>query len=99
MPCATDGGLRLAPGVVPRGLETPWLYHSGRDELYELSPDAFDFIERVGRGEEPPVAEEDRLFVESCLAEGLLLHGPGAMGVRWTAGRSAAHRCATWNCC
>ncbi len=88
MPCATDGGFRLAPGVVPRGLEAPCLYHLERDELYELSPDAFAFIERVARGEAAPVAEEDRPFIDSCLAEGLLLHGPGAAGVRWTAGRS-----------
>jgi radical SAM protein with 4Fe4S-binding SPASM domain len=88
MPSATERRLRLATGVVPRRLESPSLYHIGRDELYELSPDAFDFITRVANGEDPALPDRDRPFVDTCLAEGLLETGSACGPPRWTAGEA-----------
>jgi radical SAM protein with 4Fe4S-binding SPASM domain len=62
----------LAPGCFLRQLEAPSLYDSRSDELYELSPDAFDFLLACARGEAPVMPVQDLAFLDFCLAEDLV---------------------------
>lgn len=64
--------LRLADQCALKRLEAPCLYDAGRDELYELSPDAFAFLLRCSRGERPGLEEKDQPFLRTCLEAGLL---------------------------
>jgi len=78
-----DAYLRLAPGVSLKRLELPFLYHVGRDELFELDHGALAFLARCDgtlRGRE--LAPDDG-FMEYCLDEELieLLSEPDAVPV------------------
>ncbi len=53
-------------------LEEYCLFDIENDELYELSLDGFQFLERISRGENPSVREEDEEFIQFCLAEHLI---------------------------
>jgi MoaA/NifB/PqqE/SkfB family radical SAM enzyme len=75
MPWPTEF-LSLGRGTVPKLLERPSLYHTGRDELYELSDDAFAFVAAAARGEVTGATPVDGDFLETCLAEGLLEFTP-----------------------
>jgi radical SAM protein with 4Fe4S-binding SPASM domain len=64
--------IRLEDQCVLKRLEAPCLYDAGRDELYELSPDAFTFLLRCSQGERPGLGEKDQPFLRTCLEEGLV---------------------------
>jgi radical SAM protein with 4Fe4S-binding SPASM domain len=55
-------------------LEEPCVYRRDRDDLYELTEDAFGFLERSVDG--APAAGADPEFLETCLAEGILVREP-----------------------
>ena len=64
--------LCLHPKSVLKNLEQPFVYHMGRDELYEIDERARDFLLRCNgelRGKE---LTTDADFVEYCLEEGIL---------------------------
>ena len=62
---------RLAEGVVWRGLETPHLFHIGRDELYELDKGGLEFLDDLDLGRR--VSEIGRQEVlEFAVSEGLV---------------------------
>jgi radical SAM protein with 4Fe4S-binding SPASM domain len=63
----------LSPHSVLKHLEEPILYDVKNDELYELSPDAFQFFLRCSQVEYPPVREEDKEFIQYCLSENLII--------------------------
>ncbi len=62
----------LSPHSTLKHLEEPYLYDIERDELYELSWDAFQFFIRCARGETPEFKKEDEPFIEYCLSENLI---------------------------
>ncbi len=64
--------LRLHPKVALKGLEKPFVYHIGRDELYEIDDRARDFLTRCDGTLRREELTCDSEFVEYCLAEGLL---------------------------
>ncbi len=71
---APDRYLALSAGVVLRNLETPALYDTVRDELYELSPDAFAFLAACAAGEpaaSAPGAADAASLVATLLSERL----------------------------
>jgi len=65
--------LALAPHAVLKRLETPALYDTRADELYELDEEGLRFLaggpSRAAAGRSPETAA----FVDYCLAEGLLV--------------------------
>lgn len=64
--------LRLHPQAALKSLEKPFVYHMGRDELYEIDDRAQDFLthcDGTHRGEE---LTSDAAFVAYCIEEGLL---------------------------
>jgi radical SAM protein with 4Fe4S-binding SPASM domain len=66
----------LAPDVSLKRLETPCAYDRAADDLFELTDDAFAFLERALGG--APAADADPEFLAACLAEGILIeHDPG----------------------
>ena len=64
--------LILTPPSFLKHLEEPYLFSIETDELYELNLDAYQFLLRLCRGENPPVPEGDREFIQFCLDEGLI---------------------------
>jgi radical SAM protein with 4Fe4S-binding SPASM domain len=64
--------LTLAPHCSLKRLEEPSLYDIEKDELYELSQDAFEFLLRCSQGERPTVKKEDEEFIQYCLSENLI---------------------------
>ena len=64
--------LVLTPPSFLKHLEEPYLFSIETDELYELNLDAYQFLLRLCRGENPPVPEGDREFIQFCLDEGLI---------------------------
>ena len=53
-------------------LEALYLFDIENDELYELSPEAYQFLLRTCQGENPSLREEDREFIQFCLDEHLI---------------------------
>jgi len=64
--------VQLAPHCVLKRLEQPYLYDIEKDDLYELSPDAYEFLLQCLQGKSPPLREEDREFIQTCLSENLI---------------------------
>jgi radical SAM protein with 4Fe4S-binding SPASM domain len=64
--------LILTPHSVLKNLEEPYLYDIDNDELYELNADAYQFLIKIGQGENPPVRKEDEEFIRLCLSENLI---------------------------
>jgi MoaA/NifB/PqqE/SkfB family radical SAM enzyme len=62
----------LSPLSVLKNLEGPYLYHIETDELYEISPDAFQFFLQICQGKNPPIQEKDKDFIQKCLSENLI---------------------------
>ena len=62
----------LTPHSVLKNLEEPYLYDVESDELYELNTDAYQFLLKICRGENPPIREEDEEFIRFCLSENLI---------------------------
>jgi len=75
------GHLALAPHVVLKRLETPALYDILADALYELDEEGFRFLAAGPTRGNPLRSAEAAAFVESCLAEGLLVASPTAVRV------------------
>lgn len=64
----------LTPHSILKTLEEPYLYDIGNDELYELNADAYQFLIKIGQGENPPVRKEDEEFIRFCLSENLITY-------------------------
>jgi radical SAM protein with 4Fe4S-binding SPASM domain len=64
--------LRLCPKVAIKNLETPFVYHIGRDELYEIDDKALSFLTRCDGASKGEDLTSDDGFVEYCLDEGIL---------------------------
>jgi radical SAM protein with 4Fe4S-binding SPASM domain len=64
--------ITLTPQCGLKNLEELYLYDIENDELYELSPDAFQFLLKSIRGENLPIREEDQEFIRFCLSENLI---------------------------
>lgn len=67
-----DKCIVLTPYSVLKNLEEPCLYDIEKDELYELNTDAYQFLLKICRGENPPVRKEDEEFIQFCLSENLI---------------------------
>jgi radical SAM protein with 4Fe4S-binding SPASM domain len=65
--------INLTPHSVLKNLEEPYLYDIKSDELYELNTDAYQFLLKICRGENPPIREEDKEFIRFCLSENLIV--------------------------
>ncbi len=68
--------LRLHPKSVLKNLERPYVYHIGRDELYEIDDRAFDFLLRCNGQSLGKELTADSGFVTYCLKEGILEEHP-----------------------
>jgi radical SAM protein with 4Fe4S-binding SPASM domain len=64
--------IRLADHCVLKNLEEPYLYDIEKDDLYELSSDAFQFLLKCSQGEHPPIRKEDEEFIRYCLSQNLI---------------------------
>jgi radical SAM protein with 4Fe4S-binding SPASM domain len=64
--------LRLHPQSALKNLEHPFVYHTGRDELYEIDQRAQDFLLRCDGRSFGKDLTTDSEFVEYCLEEGIL---------------------------
>lgn len=64
--------LRLHPQAALKSLEHEYVYHIGRDELYEIDPTATAFLLRCDGSAPGAALTADDAFVTYCLAEGLL---------------------------
>jgi radical SAM protein with 4Fe4S-binding SPASM domain len=64
--------LALGPQVFLKRLEGPFLYHVGRDELYEIDDRALLFLSRCDGTQRGAELTDDQDFVSFCLKEGLL---------------------------
>jgi radical SAM protein with 4Fe4S-binding SPASM domain len=64
--------LRLHPKSALKNLEQPFVYHTGRDELYEIDERAQDFLLRCNGQSFGKELTTDADFVEYCLEEGIL---------------------------
>jgi radical SAM protein with 4Fe4S-binding SPASM domain len=66
--------IRLTPSCVLKNLEEPYLYDIENDDLYELSPDAYQFLLRCSQGESPLIRKEDEEFIQYCLSQNLITY-------------------------
>jgi len=63
----------ISPHCALKHLEEPYLYDIEKDELYELSKDAFEFLTQCSQGESPKIKKEDEEFIQFCLTENLII--------------------------
>ncbi|MCF8111313.1 MAG: radical SAM protein [Desulfobacteraceae bacterium] len=76
--------LRLHPGAALKILETPFVYHTQKDELYEIDKNALEFLKLCNgtrRGKQ--LTDQDE-FVEYCIEEQILelLDAPEEISIR-----------------
>ncbi|MFC1669601.1 radical SAM/SPASM domain-containing protein [Spirochaetota bacterium] len=64
--------LKLSPNVALKRLEEPYIYHMGRDELYEIDERAEKFMLTCDGSSTGAELTSDGEFVEFCIDEGLL---------------------------
>jgi radical SAM protein with 4Fe4S-binding SPASM domain len=64
--------LSLHPRVFLKRLEQPYLYHTERDELYEIDEQALLFLSRCDGSAKGGSFSADGEFISFCLEEGLL---------------------------
>lgn len=64
--------INLNPDCTLKALEKPYLYNIEKDELYELSEDAFEFLKKCSKGKTPDLREEDDHFIQFCINENLI---------------------------
>lgn len=69
---AGDGFLVPAAGCVLKRLETPYLYNTRSDQLYELDEEAFAYLASSPPAAEVPEEGGARELVRYCLGKGLL---------------------------
>lgn len=67
-----DFYLSLADGMHLKKLEQPCLYDAAADELYELSPEALDFLSHCDGTQTMGELQPESNFLEQCLDEGVL---------------------------
>lgn len=67
-----DGYLRLHPQAALKKLELPFVYHIGKDELYEIDRSALDFLRRCNGSLKGSELDVDDDFITFCLDEELL---------------------------
>jgi radical SAM protein with 4Fe4S-binding SPASM domain len=67
--------LTLHPQVFLKRLEVPFLYHVGRDELYEIDDPALHFLSQCDGTRRGLELTADHEFVSFCLEEGLVETG------------------------
>ncbi|MBE0427449.1 MAG: radical SAM protein [Nitrospirae bacterium] len=60
----------LSEKAVLKWLETPSVYHIGKDDLYELDSESFDFLRHCASDRE--CLSEDIEFIDYCLKENIL---------------------------
>lgn len=71
-PTWQTGYLRLHRRAALKRLEMPYVYHVGRDDLYEIDESALAFLSRCDGSARGAELTSDAQFVEFCLAEELL---------------------------
>jgi radical SAM protein with 4Fe4S-binding SPASM domain len=64
--------INLTPHSILKNLEEHYLYDIENDELYEISPDAFQFFLKTCQGEKPATRKEDEEFIQFCLSQNLI---------------------------
>jgi radical SAM protein with 4Fe4S-binding SPASM domain len=69
---SSEAYLRLGSGIHLKLLESPCAYNVESDDLYELSPEAFDFLSRCDGTHTASELEPEDDFLAYCLAEGVL---------------------------
>ena len=62
----------ISPHCSLKRLEEPYLYDIEKDELYELSEEAYPFLLKCFRGESVSVKKGDEEFIQYCLSENLI---------------------------
>jgi len=75
MPSRSDH-ICLSPSVFPKLLESPCLYNTAADELYELDEAAFEFVLKCDGTRRLEELDPPAEFLDYCLAEGLLISAP-----------------------
>src|SRR4030043_2382076 len=60
----------LAGDAVLKWLETPSVYHIGKDDLYELDSDSFEFLNNCA--DKSGCSFKKNEFIDYCLKEGIL---------------------------
>jgi len=65
--------LLLSPHSALRKLESPFLYHIKKDELYELDEQSIAFLSKCNGTKKGADLTNDAEFIDYCLEEGLLL--------------------------
>ncbi|MFP3980398.1 MAG: radical SAM/SPASM domain-containing protein [Desulfobacterales bacterium] len=80
--------LRLAPQAALKKLETPFVYHTGRDELYEIDDRALNFLQQCNGTRTGGELTDEAEFVQYCLTEDILeaLDRPAEISVSVDAG-------------
>jgi len=68
--------LRLHPKSALKNLEQPFVYHTGRDELYEIDERAQNFLLKCNGRSFGKELTTDADFVEYCLQEGIIQAHP-----------------------
>lgn len=64
----------LSPDVSLKRLESLYVYNRATDDLYEVSEDAFAFLQRCAAGTAGEQVDDE--FLSACLSEGVLEHTP-----------------------
>ncbi|MCF8025004.1 MAG: radical SAM protein [Desulfobacteraceae bacterium] len=67
-----EAWLRLHPQAALKKLETPFVYHTARDELYEIDARALEFLKLCNGTRTGRELTEDADFVEYCIEEQIL---------------------------
>lgn len=75
--------LRLHSEAALKSLEQPFIYHIGRDELYEIDESAYNFLSHCDGTQKGSELTNDSDFVKYCLTEGILelLPEPGPINI------------------
>lgn len=79
----------LAPTASLKELETPFLYDSETDELYEINDEAAEFLRGLDGGRRWSELRADTGFLEFCANEGLLSLTSKARAAKTTVGRQS----------
>lgn len=67
-----DARLRLHPGAALKRLESPFIYHTCKDELYEIDENALEFLKLCDGTLTGRELTDESEFVEYCIEEQIL---------------------------
>lgn len=89
-----DSILRLHPRAALKSLEVPYVYHTGKDELYEIDERALEFLKLCNGTRRGRQLTDDGEFVEYCMDEQILepLDRPGEIRIRVNTGDTPSLR-------